>query len=267
MEYISTNLNKAAYEIIKSFLNNSANKYSHTLTVYGESGSGKSYLLNDLVEKLSRKINIKNITAMKLVREYIKAYKANIVEDLKDTFVNEYDCIVIDDTEYLKRKPGAQEFLVDLVGSASLLGIRIIFITSTLDEGWSDPKFFNIIRASTKVKVSSPDKKERKELLLAHLGDNASELKVKALSTMSERKVALSSLIGTIKSMKNKSDEEFYKLFIDEYCIDGKYDDNLGHYTSEDIRRLLTRVKSITYKEKKSTDEDFLDRVSSIEFF
>lgn len=92
------------------------NRYYNPLIIYGNSGLGKTHLLNaigNFIKKNDNENRILYISSRDFVNEVVKALKDNTIDDYKNK-LNTLDVLLVDDIQFLSGKEKSNEIFFDI---------------------------------------------------------------------------------------------------------------------------------------------------------
>jgi chromosomal replication initiator protein len=161
--YITGPANQLAYNAAIEIANNpgGSGKYPE-LYIYGESGLGKTHIINAIANRIievNPELKIKLRTAKKLMDEMISLMKVNRISDFHANYTEEIDVLIVDDIQEFRNKEGTQEQFLLIIKELQRTGKKIIYASDLVPEKLSgiSNKVITQFKKSLIVDIQSPD--------------------------------------------------------------------------------------------------------------
>lgn len=193
--------NTQAVNFAMSVADNKWSKHLNPIIINGNSGMGKSHIMQAIYSKFAKEKKVNYCTAHQLVSEFTHAIVKNEIDDFIKLY-SSYELLLIDDIDYLKDKFKTQEFLLQIIDQYVSLDKTIVFsISKSLKNIELMDKFKSRLLGSLLLKIEAPNKNELEEYISIKADQLQIELDHKAIHDLSIRKfINLQEVNGAIFS-------------------------------------------------------------------
>lgn len=144
------------------------------LFIYGETGTGKTHMMNAIGLSIKEKnpdMNILYLTAVQFVKETIAAIRNGYIEEM-DKKYGEIDVLLIDDIQYIAGREATQEELFRIFNLLCSNKKQIVLASSI--EPWRmhnlEGRLYSRFVRGLVVEIESPDKKIKDGILNRYIG-------------------------------------------------------------------------------------------------
>jgi len=186
--YRKNSMVKKAAEYVASHLDSS--RYN-PLFYYGDTGTGKTHLLNAIGNNVSNQYPGKKVTYLnggQFLHEYVYALQKGSINDFKEMLMNS-DVFLLDDVHYLSNKMKSQENLVYVI--SQLLGKnKRVAITSKVPPNRLmkfNERLISTFQNGLIVDLMIPEHNTRKKIIQHHLNKNGVQLSEDLVEYLSEK--------------------------------------------------------------------------------
>ncbi len=187
--YVTGLFNDVAYASAQAVINNPGLAYN-PLFIYGNSGLGKTHLLQALGNMIKRKYPEKKIyytSLEKFYTEYVNSVNQNKRTQFKDKY-SKFDVFIMDDIQFITNKDKTQDELFHLFNLMHDMNRQIVFsadVHPNMIVGLEDRLRTRCVSGMV-VDVGNPSFEERLAILKRKAGDNSRFFEDKALEFIAE---------------------------------------------------------------------------------
>ncbi|MBD5445853.1 MAG: chromosomal replication initiator protein DnaA [Mycoplasma sp.] len=193
--------NQNAYKAINSLIDQEISPWN-VVFLYGQTGIGKTHLINAAGLKFLNKFPEKNVLYISTEDFLRKAYNAlsvsgSEIEKFKDEF-NNIDLLLVDDIQFLSNKDKLNEIFFGIFNNLINQNKKIIMTSDKLPENLKiDDRMISRFNSGLSIKISSPDIKTTVEII---------KLKINNLNRRNEF------TSGAINCIANRSNNDIRRL-------------------------------------------------------
>lgn len=199
--------NAAAYMLAEMIVENKKEHLINPAILFGESGNGKSHLVEIMKEEIAEKgRKVKVVKADDLAGEIIETIKNS--NSPQEDFCKKYedtDVLIIEDLQYLQGKISTQEYLVAVIERLLAKGNKQLVFTMNCMPGRLErfeeqlmAKFSNCVQ----IQILPPNKKMKKKIIEQWCCEHKQKLSKKCEKKIMEHVDSVGELLGFLKHLE-----------------------------------------------------------------
>lgn len=187
--FVVGKFNQLAYAAAEAVIKNPGLMYN-PLFVYGDTGHGKTHLLQAIGNKLKKDIDgfkVYYVSSEQFAIDYVNAIKSGKANSFKDKY-RKYDLIIMDDIQFIADKEQTQEELFHLFNAMHDKNKQVIFSSDKHPNqipGFAE-RLKSRFAAGMIVEIPAPDYESRLEILKTKAKLHDIELKTEILETIAK---------------------------------------------------------------------------------
>ncbi len=198
--------NAAAYMLAEMIVENKKEHLINPAILFGESGNGKSHLVEIMKEEIAEKgRNVKVVKADDLAGQIIETIKNS--NSPQEDFCKRYedtDVLIIEDLQYLQGKISTQEYLVAVIERLLVKEKQLVFTMNCVPgrlerfEEQLMTKFSNCVQ----IQILPPNKKMKKKIIEQWCFEHKQKLSKKCEKKVIEHVDSVGELLGFLKHLE-----------------------------------------------------------------
>ena len=174
--YIVGKFNKFLYESSLKLIHNQ-NSTSNVMFIYGNTGLGKTHLLNEIINECKNKIpdkKVKYLSTEEFLRDVYSAFtKSGIaIEEYKNNFTD-IDILLMDDVQFLTNKNKLNEVYFNIFNNLISKNKKIIMTSDKPPELINiDERMISRFNSGITIKIPQPDIETVKEIIISKINSH-----------------------------------------------------------------------------------------------
>ena len=187
--YVTGQFNDVAYASAQAVINSPGLAYN-PLFIYGNSGLGKTHLLQALGNSIKRKYTEKKIyytSLEKFYTEFVNSMMQNKINQFKDKY-RKFDVFIMDDVQFITNKDKTQDEIFHLFNLMHDMNRQIVFsadVHPNMIVGMDDRLRTRCVSGMV-VDINTPSVEDRLAILKRKAGENSKYFEDKALEFIAE---------------------------------------------------------------------------------